>query len=164
MKLRLLTMLSVVLFCELSLAQLEGSKTKPFIKPDSTKSEFGEKIGMTSQPLTAEEAIAKFKASKAASSAVLVKAKVEKVCQKKGCWMTVVAKPKEMRIIFKDYGFFVPFTLSGKQVLAEGKVTEKQLTLEETKHFAEDEGLDPATVTEAAKDYQFVASGIKVLN
>ncbi len=76
--------------------------------------------------------------------------------------MTLQSSSRDMRVIFKDYGFFVPTTISGKTVLAEGIVTEKKLTLEQTKHFVADEGGDPSKVTEAITDYQFVATGVKI--
>lgn len=146
-------------------AQLEGSKTKPFIKPDPTKKAFGAPLTSEVNPITAEQAVSQFKSlsSKENGKTFLIEAQVEKVCEKKGCWMAVKAGDHDMRIIFKDYGFFVPPSLLGKKVLAEGYIKEKQLTLEETKHFVQDEGKDPSTVTAPIKDYQFVASGIKLV-
>lgn len=141
-------------------AQLPGSKTKPFIKPDETKTAFGAEVNTTQKAVTVDEAITLFKDNK--KQPVLLEAKIDKVCQKKGCWMTVKSSTRDMRVIFKDYGFFVPVSLAGKTVLTEGVVTEKKLTLEETKHFVKDEGGDPAKVTEPITDYQFVASGVQI--
>ena len=47
---------------------------------------------------------------------VTVKAKVNAVCQVKGCWMTLVDDDPgdEIFVKFKDYGFFMPLDLSGE--------------------------------------------------
>lgn len=157
----LLTSLSMLILCATTHAQLEGSKAKPFIKPDETKTQFGAPLVLKQKPIDVDEAINQFKTKKAAGP-FLLKAKIDQVCQKKGCWMTIKSKTRDMRVIFKDYSFFVPVSITGKNVLVEGSVTEKQLTLAETKHFVEDAGGDPSKVTEPMMDYQFVASGLKV--
>lgn len=89
--------------------------------------------------------------------------KVDKVCQKKGCWMEVSDDGVSMRVTFKDYGFFVPQDLMGKRVNLEGKVVEKTVSVEEARHFLADEG---ASKTEIAKittpqvKYHFVVTGV----
>ena len=45
---------------------------------------------------------------------VLTSARVEKVCQKKGCWMGLRNKNQKLRVVFRDYGFFVPTDIIGK--------------------------------------------------
>lgn len=156
-----ISVLFVVLLSLTTWAQLPGSKTKPYVKADKNKTKFGAELTLKETPITVDEAIEKFK-SKNEKGSVLVEAKIDKVCQKKGCWMTLKGKSNEMRVIFKDYGFFVPTTIAGKSVLVEGTMKEEKLTLEETKHFVADEGGDPSKVTEARSDYQFVATGVVV--
>jgi len=55
----------------------------------------------------------------------VVSGKVESVCQAKGCWMNIVSpdgnKSEEMFVKFKDYGFFMPLDISGKEVVMRGK-------------------------------------------
>lgn len=63
---------------------------------------------------------------------------------------------------FKDYAFFVPSTLIGKTVLAQGELKKVTMTLEETKHYVKDAGGDPATVTQPRVHYELVASGVQV--
>jgi hypothetical protein len=94
---------------------------------------------------------------------VLLKAKVDKVCEKKGCWMALKSESTDVRVTFKDYGFFVPISLVGKTVLVQGQMSEKKLTLAQTKHYVEDAGGDPTKVTEPRNDYQFEAAGVVVL-
>ena len=39
---------------------------------------------------------------------------IEKVCQVKGCWMTMpYGEGESMRVSFRDYGFFVPKDVDG---------------------------------------------------
>lgn len=122
--------------------------------------QFGAPVKGT-KPVSVDAAIAQFKKTK---KPMLMEAKVDKVCLKKGCWMALKSKTTDVRVTFKDYGFFVPVSLVGKTVWVEGQMAEKKLTLAQTKHYVEDEGGDPSKVTEARTDYQFVATGVLVKN
>ncbi|MBD64980.1 MAG: hypothetical protein CME62_07215 [Halobacteriovoraceae bacterium] len=94
---------------------------------------------------------------------MLIRSKVTKVCKMKGCWMMLEDKNKEYRVTFSDYGTTVPMTLIGKEILVQGKIKQKKLTLKQTKHYVEDEGGDPSKITEPRTEYRVVASGVKVL-
>jgi hypothetical protein len=144
-------------------SQLPGSTTKPTLKADPKATQFGAELTLKDAPLSVDEALEKFKA-KQITGPVLLTAKIDKVCKKKGCWMTIKSKSDDLRVTFKDYGFFVPQNIVGKNVLVEGVIKEEKLTLEETKHFVKDEGGDPSKVTEAKTDYQFVANGVKLVS
>lgn len=70
-----------------------------------------------------------------------VKGTIEEVCQMKGCWMTL--KNEEgvnIRVTFKDYGFFVPKDISGREVIIEGTALKEVLEEDLAKHYAEDGG------------------------
>jgi hypothetical protein len=155
---------TIICLVQVGFAQLPGSTTKPYIKADVTKTQFGATIDTTKKALSVDEAIAQFQTQSAEKKTgpVLLEAKIDKVCKKKGCWMTIKSKSRDMRVIFKDYGFFVPMNLVGRTIYAEGTLKEEKLTLEETKHFIKDEGGDPSKVTVPIIDYQFVASGVVV--
>mgnify|MGYP006180751099 CR=1 FL=1 len=45
---------------------------------------------------------------------------------------------KEMKVTFKDYGFFVPLESAGKPVIMQGEAYYDTLSIEELKHYAED--------------------------
>lgn len=122
--------------------------------------QFGAPVKGTN-PVSVDAAIAQMKKD---NKPVLMEAKVDKVCLKKGCWMALKSKTTDVRVTFKDYGFFVPVSLVGKTVWVEGQMSEKKLTLAQTKHYVEDEGGDPSKVTEARTDYQFLATGVLVKN
>lgn len=88
------------------------------------------------------------------------------VCQKKGCWMKVqLADGSEMRIRFKDYGFFVPKDISGKEVVFDGIAFKEEISVDDLKHFAEDEGKSAeeiAAITEPEVKTSFVATGVLI--
>ena len=99
---------------------------------------------------------------------VAVKGKVVKVCDKKGCWLTVETEKNEKFFVkMKDYAFFVPMALEGKTVVLEGNAETKVTTVEEQKHYAEDAKKPQAeidAITTPQEEIRFMASGIKVVN
>lgn len=117
-------------------------------------------------PLASRQAIsldaAIQKLAKQNTAAVVVESKVDKVCTVKGCWLGLRNPSGEIRVTFKDYKFFVPPSLIGKTVLVEGVLEKVTLSLAESKHYVEDAGGDPATVTQPRVEYRIVASGVEV--
>ena len=111
-------------------------------------------------PLTLQAALKQLDA--APSADVLIESKVDKVCVVKGCWMALTNHKDDVRVTFKDYGFFVPSTIIGKTVVVEGKLEKVVMSLEDTKHYVKDAGGDPSTVTEPRTEYRIVASGVEV--
>jgi hypothetical protein len=90
---------------------------------------------------------------------------VTAACQNKGCWMTVrVADDKEMRVTFKDYGFFVPKDASDKTAIMEGNVYYDTTSVERLRHFAVDGGMSEAeaekTITAPEISMAFEATGV----
>lgn len=89
------------------------------------------------------------------------------VCQKKGCWMKVkTADGEEMRVRFKDYGFFVPKDLTGKQIVFEGVAFRDTTSVEDLKHYAEDGGKSEeeiAAITEPEINTSFIADGVVIV-
>lgn len=62
------------------------------------------------------------------------------VCQKKGCFMFLKDGQMKTQVKFKDYGFFVPFDVSGRTVVVEGIPQVKELSEAWRRHYAEDQG------------------------
>ncbi|TXE18536.1 DUF4920 domain-containing protein [Psychroserpens burtonensis] len=91
-------------------------------------------------------------------------AKVEEVCQSKGCWMKLdLPDGEQVMVKFKDYGFFMPKDISGKEVVINGKAYINEVPVDEQRHYAEDGGATPqeiAKITEAKKTYSFLADGV----
>jgi hypothetical protein len=112
---------------------------------------------------------AKAISTSAATGDVVIKTTVAEVCPKKGCWMNVQgAKPGEqVRVTFKDYGFFVPTELAGKEVALQGRYVEHEETVAEQKHLLQDAKRPQAeidAVTKPKKSLRFIASGVKKLS
>ena len=108
--------------------------------------------------------------TKEAVEPVKIRATVESVCQAKGCWMNLVsndAPGAEMFVKFKDYGFFMPKDISGKEVILEGKAYVEETSVDELRHYAEDEGKSEeeiAQITEPVKEVKFMATGVRLLD
>ena len=73
------------------------------------------------------------------SAQVKVEAKINSICQKKGCWMYVdLGDTTEMLVRFKDYEFFVPMDATDKIAMIEGMAKVDTLSVEWQKHLKED--------------------------
>lgn len=100
---------------------------------------------------------------------VKVQGKVSGVCQAKGCWMTIVSQEEnkpEMFVKFKDYGFFMPLDLAGREVVMAGKAFREETSVDELRHYAEDEGLSAeeiAKITEPVEELKFLAYGVVIV-
>ena len=91
-------------------------------------------------------------------------ATVTNVCQVKGCWMKLdLGNGQEAMVKFKDYGFFVPKDITGKQVIVNGKAFVNEVSVDELKHYAEDTGKSAeeiAAITKSKKTFSFEADGV----
>ena len=97
---------------------------------------------------------------------IVMEAAVEKVCAKKGCWMTLQGSSKTFRVKFHDYSFFVPLALIGKKVWVEGRVKRKEVSVSDTRHYLEDAGASKSEIEAVIKpsfEYRFVAKGVKLV-
>lgn len=96
---------------------------------------------------------------------VTVTGTVKEVCQKKGCWHTIATNDPNVDVMVKDkaYGIFLPFDAAGKKVAVKGTFSVEVLPLEEARHYAQDAGKDPNTITEAPKTFLMDADGVKLL-
>lgn len=99
-----------------------------------------------------------------------VRGVVTSVCQVKGCWMTVkspsTAEAPEMFVQFEDYGFFMPFDLAGKEVVMDGYGYRSVTSVDELRHYAEDEGKSAeeiAAITEPEEELKFLANGVVIV-
>lgn len=95
-----------------------------------------------------------------------VLAKVEEVCQSKGCWMRLnLDDDKEIMVKFKDYGFFMPKNIAGMDVIVNGKAFVNEMPVDELRHYAEDAGKSTeeiAAITEPKRTYSFEADGVLI--
>lgn len=99
--------------------------------------------------------------------ATTLRGEVNEVCQAKGCWMTIAAGPDEtMMVKFKDYGFFMPKDISGREVVMNGKAYYQTTSVDELRHYAEDAGKSAdeiAEITEPKRELRFLADGVQLL-
>jgi hypothetical protein len=146
----------------LSLLILASCKNAPKVNPDNPNL-FGEEfeannvIDMSKvfEQLTTQDTVK-----------AVVSGTVESVCKKKGCWMNLksdLAGDKELFVKFKDYGFFMPLDCEGRSLVMNGMAFKEITTVEELRHYAEDEGLSQEEIdliTEPEEEYKFVADGV----
>ena len=94
-------------------------------------------------------------------------AKVLSVCQSKGCWMTLnLNDGNEVMVKFKDYGFFMPKDIAGKEVVVNGKAYVNEVSVDELRHYAEDAGKtdeEIAAINEPKKTFSFEADGVLLI-
>ena len=95
-------------------------------------------------------------------------AKVDEVCQTKGCWMKLsLGDGEQVMVRFKDYGFFMPKDIAGKEVVVNGFAFVDEMSVSDQKHYAEDAGESEeaiAAITKPKKTYSFEADGVLLKN
>lgn len=95
------------------------------------------------------------------------KGTVVSVCEKKGCWMKLAQTDGEGIMIRFDYKFFMPLNIVGKDVVIDGVAKVTTTSVEDLKHYAEDEGKSKeeiAKITEPKKEIEITAKGVLVTN
>ncbi len=92
---------------------------------------------------------------------LLVKTKVGKVCQKKGCFFLAVDGALAVRVSFRDYGFFVPTDSGGKTVMLAGELIQRQRSSAQARHFNEDME-DREDTLASGMVYEIVADAVRV--
>lgn len=117
--------------------------------------------------VSVEKLEAEFKGQKKLEN-VVVKGVVTDVCEKRGCWVTIKTENGSSFFVkMKDYAFFVPTALRGKNVVLEGDAERKLTSVDELKHYAKDAKKtqnEIDAITSSKEEISFLASGIKVVN
>ncbi|WP_338357907.1 DUF4920 domain-containing protein [Yeosuana marina] len=94
-------------------------------------------------------------------------AKVDEVCQAKGCWMKVnLGNDEQVMVKFKDYGFFMPKNIAGEEVIINGKAFVEEVSVDEQRHYAEDAGASPdeiAAIIKPKKTLSLLADGVLLI-
>ncbi len=97
---------------------------------------------------------------------IKVKGKVVEVCKAEGCWLKMETASGTMMIRMKDHKFFVPVSMQGKTIVADGTASIKETSVDMLKHYAEDAGKSKeeiASITQPKKEITLQAKGILVL-
>ena len=155
----------------LSIALFSSNKKQEEVKNEAVAEKinyavFGDSI-TDAEALTSAEMMAKFKEMKEDDTLnVKFKSKINGVCQKKGCWMTMdLGEEKEAFVKFKDYAFFVPMNAENQDAVISGKAFVSVETVADLKHYAKDAGKSQAaidSITEPKITYSFMADGVLI--
>ena len=147
------------------LALMQSCKTTPVAAGDT----FGAGVSKPESAVGFADVVKQLETNDSVN--VVMKAKVEGVCQAKGCWMNLVdpavASEEELFVKFKDYAFFVPKDIAGREVLVEGVAYKEETTVEELRHYAEDAGKSEeeiAKITEPVTEKKFMATGVVIVD
>ncbi|MEO8233788.1 MAG: DUF4920 domain-containing protein [Flavobacterium sp.] len=127
---------------------------------------FGNKIS-DEKAITAQEMAEKFETLKEGDTVnVKFKSKINSVCKKKGCWMTLnLGDNKEAFVKFKDYAFFVPKNADNEEAIVNGKAYVSIESIDELKHYAKDAGQSQASIDSIVAPkttYSFMADGVLI--
>lgn len=169
MKFKALLLTAAVSVSTLAFAQ-ESRKSGPPAGNAITGDVYGGGVASNaeSKAITVEKLSKKLKKDNKKVENVAVKGKVTDVCDKKGCWLTIQTDDNSQFFVkMKDYAFFVPTALKGKNVVLEGTAERKVTSVDEQKHYAEDAKKPQAeidAITTPKEEIRFVANGIKVVN
>jgi hypothetical protein len=158
------------LLCSLLLAipvaacgHLGGNDAAAVVDRTATWDSFGAPVVADAESVTLAQLVAE--PSQYDGKRVLVHGgKVDAVCKKKGCWMMLGSGDDQIRVTFKDYGFFVPLDCESREVVMLGTFEVKIVPLDEAKHYLEDAGKhdEAAKLTEDQKELRLVADGVRL--
>jgi hypothetical protein len=76
------------------------------------------------------------------------------------------ADGQSIMVRFKDYGFFVPKDIAGREVVIEGLASRELTPVDELRHYAEDAGKSKEeieSITEPKMELKFMADGVALL-
>ncbi|MCM0664815.1 DUF4920 domain-containing protein [Flavobacterium tyrosinilyticum] len=158
-----------VCFFTSSFAQEAVEKPAPPAGNASVGDYYGENVSdaLMSKAISVGELQKDLKATSKIES-VAVRGEVTNVCPKRGCWISVKTNDGASFFVkMKDYAFFVPTAVKGKNVVLEGSVERKVTSVEELKHYAKDAKKTKAeidAINAPKEEIRFLASGIKVVN
>ena len=158
--LSLIVVLTLLASCK---EQTKTNTTEVSESPEIAYASFGDKIEAQGA-ITAAEMAERYKSLNVGDTLTTkVSAKINEVCQMKGCWMKLdLGNDDEVMVRFKDYGFFVPLNAEG-EVIVNGKAYVAETTVDDLRHYAEDAGKtaeEIAAITQAEKTYAFEADGV----
>jgi hypothetical protein len=145
----------------------ETSETIEDVKQEMAYKSFGKEI-IADNAIDASSMTEKYKSMRIGDSVESkMIAKVDEVCQAKGCWMKLdLDNGEQVMVKFKDYGFFMPKNIAGKEVIINGKAYVNEVPVSELRHYAEDAGKSDeeiAQITEPKKTFSFEADGVLLI-
>lgn len=144
----------------------KGSKEREDLA--ETYKSFGQEFSGSSVKTNGEMAEVYRKMHEDDTLGIKFRATVTDVCRAKGCWMKLqLGEGRETMVRFKDYGFFVPRDIVGKEVIVNGLAFVEYMGVEEQRHFAKDAGLsedEVAKITAPKSVFGFEAEGVLLVD
>lgn len=155
-----------VFFALLAVAFVACSSPKTSEMEGKLVGKYGEQINIDGM-ITTDKMVAML--SESDSISVKVKGEITATCAMKGCWMNLVLPSgEEMRVTFKDYGFFVPKEgMEGNVAVIEGIATRTLTDAATLQHYAQDAGKSETeilAITEDKEELAFEATGVLIYN
>jgi hypothetical protein len=99
-----------------------------------------------------------------AEEPILLHGRISDVCQRKGCWTILRDGADQVRVRFRDYGFFLPTDSTGAEAFVEGVIRVETLSEKAARHYeAESRDGDPDAVTGPRREVGVVASGVRLI-
>ena len=163
--------ITLAIICILMLNSCKNKSQDAVVNPVKVEkieyASFGKEI-IADDAVSASSMAAHYKIMKAGDSInSKIIAEVHEVCQAKGCWMRLnLDDENEVKVKFKDYGFFVPKDITGKKVIINGQAFVEEVSIDEQRHYAEDAGKSAeeiASITVPKRTYSFEADGVLVV-
>ncbi len=152
----------MVIYCCKGQNQQSGIKEGTEVAP--TFSPFGEKIDAMGALDTAEMTKTYARLEQGDTLRTKFTAVVTDVCRAKGCWMKLQLQDGgETMVRFKDYGFFMPRDIAGREVIVNGLAFVAEMGVEDQRHYAKDGGKSAAEISKIArpkKIFGFEADGV----
>ena len=145
------TVISALLFGLTIFATLPTSAESP--APVAAARQFGEAIDVEADVTGLGAAVLAYSAD---SGEQAISGRVGKVCQQKGCWMTL-SDGDVMARVMTDYKFVLPSDLSG-EVIVFGKLEAVDLDPKEIAHLAKDSGKLESEIE--SREYRIAARGV----
>ncbi|MGB5272500.1 MAG: DUF4920 domain-containing protein [Flavobacteriaceae bacterium] len=160
--------INILLVFTMAIWACQGQISQPGIEGPSLQTSeimtFGHEMDATGAKNDAEMLQAYAQLSVGDTLMTKFNARVTDVCKAKGCWMTVELPNGEQAMVrFKDYGFFMPMDITGKEVVVNGLAFVDMMGLDDQKHFAKDAGKTEEEInkiTQPKKTYLFEADGV----
>ena len=146
---------------------MQAQEEEPATLKDSWQA-FGQNFD-TTEVLSAQSAYKIYSDLKAADTISMnFSGRALSVCKVKGCWMVLeLADGQTARITFKDYGFFVPTDIEGKEVLVSGHAMVSEVDEKTRRHYAADAGMSKEeieSISGSEKTFSMVADGVMIRN
>lgn len=169
-KLTLLFALAFFCFTNPAYAQNEEAiRLSEPVETTDTYEVFGAGVEKWDEVLSLSEAIQALEsvshmvsASELTIEPITIESEVTEVCAKKGCFFVATDGEYTARITFEDYSFFIPTDSQGKKVKLVGALSVKELSEEKAKHYAEDAGINPDTISGPQEEYSIVATSVLI--